>query len=473
VTWSNAPDSELKFDIAAPGLMRTNGVTVRADGQEHVIVLASAVVVSGTVRDASDGHPIPRFKIVTGWPVTNVFDHTVGGRWSNFERDWLTFSDGQFRHSFEDALVYGGPNPGYMLRFQAEGYAPFISRPIQADEAEVRLDVALRVAAETTVTVLLPDNRPATQADVGLVMPQAGLQLVPGGLYRLNAQNGAALLNTDASGNFRLPVDESISRVIVAHSAGFAEVSAAALAADPIIRLEPWGKLEGTYTVSGQPATNRDFLFQYGERPSDPVQSSFEAYRARTDEAGHFVFNQVPPGKHKLVRLIPVGGGGLQHDPVADVDIRPGETTAVNLGGNCYSLSGRLHWPDGWKAQNTQSVHAWAQTAPPPALAALVSSPKPDPAAWAQVQQLPEVQDYARRARHVPVVIANDFQTLSADEVPPGDYILIVSAADQSTASQPPSNRFGAQVSFTVPADPPTGNVDLGEISPQPALGAK
>jgi RNA polymerase sigma factor (sigma-70 family) len=472
VVWNNAPDTELTFDIAAGGFMRKNGVKVRPDGEEHVIVLPPAVVVSGTVRDATSGQPIPRFKIVTGWPVTNFLDHSVSGRWSSFERDWLTFSDGQFRHAFEEALLYGQANPGYMLRFEAEGHAPFISRPIQADETEVQLDVKLRPAAETIVSVLLPDNRPAAQADVGLAMPQAGLQLVLGGFAHQNVQNGAALLMADASGNFRLPSDDSITRIVIAHPAGFTEVTRATLVSDPTVRLEPWGRLEGTYLAGGQPATNRDLLFQYGQAYSDAVSCSFEAYRTRTDQAGRFVFNQVPPGKHKIVRLIPVGGDTLQHDPLADVEIRPGETTTATIGGDGYLLSARLRCPDGWKPQG-QRVSAFIQTAPPPALAALINQTKVDPAVAAQVRQSPEVQEYARNSRHFQAVVADDFQAVSAEQLPPGDYILLISVMAEPTQSQSSGDRIAAQSSFTVPADPPSGTLDLGEISLHQIAGQK
>lgn len=453
VVWNSAPDTELTFDIAAQGYMRTNGVKIRPDGEEHVIVLPPAVVISGTVRDATSGEPIPHFKIVTGWPVTNFVDQSVSGHWSSFERDWLSFSDGQFRHAFEAPLIFGTPNPGYMLRLEAEGYAPFISRPIRADEAEVHLDVTLQHAAETTVSVLLPDGQPAIQADVGLAMPQAGLQLVPGGFSHENVQNGAALLMTDATGNFRLPADESITRIIIAHSAGFADVTRAALASEPTVRLEPWGRLEGTYLVGGQPATNRDLLFQYGQTHSDAVSASFEAYHVKTDQAGKFVFNLVPAGKHKIVRLIPVGNGALQHEPFADVEVRPGETTTATIGGDGYLLTARLRWPDGGKPRAGQRVFAFVQTAPPSALAALVSQATQDPAVAAQAQQSPEVQEYIRNSRHFQAVVAVDFQTVSAEQIPPGDYILSISAMAEPTPSQTTIARIAAQSSFTVPAD--------------------
>jgi hypothetical protein len=48
----------------------------------------------------------------------------VGGatiQWSSFDRDWLNFTGGKFRHAFEDAMVQGCPNPGYALKFEADG----------------------------------------------------------------------------------------------------------------------------------------------------------------------------------------------------------------------------------------------------------------------------------------------------------------------------------------------------------------
>src|ERR1039458_936662 len=53
VVWSNAPDVELAFLVDAPGHMHLNDVTVHTDEQEHIITLPPALVVTGTVRDAT------------------------------------------------------------------------------------------------------------------------------------------------------------------------------------------------------------------------------------------------------------------------------------------------------------------------------------------------------------------------------------------------------------------------------------
>ena len=50
---------------------------------------------------------------------------------------------GQWVTQDQSTLYETYSNPGYMLRFEAEGYAPFLSRTIKEEEGEVQLDVIL------------------------------------------------------------------------------------------------------------------------------------------------------------------------------------------------------------------------------------------------------------------------------------------------------------------------------------------
>jgi hypothetical protein len=224
--------------------------------------------------------------------------------------------------------------------------------------------------------------------------------------------------------------------------------------------------------VGSQPATNRDILFQYGQALSAEVSTSFEAYQVKTDQAGRFVFNRVPPGKHKLARLRAISGGKFS-EPLADVEIHPGETTTTTIGGVGYSITARLRWPEGWKPQANQQIFASIQTPLPPALAALVTQAPQDAAVAAQVTQSPAVQEYARSARHFQAAIDADFQTVSAEQLPPGDYILLVSATRDALPDQTSTAPLAAQTSFTVPIDPPSGTLDLGEMVLHQIAGTK
>jgi hypothetical protein len=251
----------------------------------------------------------------------------VEGRWPNIERFWVAFSGGKYEQRLEEPALYGIPNPGYVLKIVADDYAPYISRTIAADEGSVQLDVALHRATDRQISVVLPDGSPAGGTDIGLVVPGARLQLMPGGFSRQNGEAATTLFRTDNQGSFRLPGDPAISRVIAANPAGYAEATPAALAENPVLVLQPWGRLEGTYLSSGKPAANRELLLQFSDdEASKGVGFDFMSFKVATDAEGHFVFPQVPAGKLKIIYLAHIPPNGFQHQPLpdSDVEIRPG-----------------------------------------------------------------------------------------------------------------------------------------------------
>lgn len=470
--WDSAPDRELRFDVSASGYMRISDIKVRPDGQEHTIAVSPALTISGTVRDSASGQPIPRFRIITGWPTWNPVDNTTNSQWSTIDRFWLSFEGGKFRHVYEEPVVVGTPNPGFVFKFEAEGYAPFVTRAVRADEGEVRLDVALRPANPTVVTVLSPDGRPAANADIGLVSPGARLSLIPGGFSRQNMQSGGSLLLTDEKGRFDLPPNDAATCVIAAHADGYGEASPAALAAEPTMRLQPWGRLEGTYLSGGQAVAGRELLFQCGQGDFNTVSSDFNAYQVKTGSDGHFVFAQVPPGKHKLVRLVQEKGmpGGTSgtvwtHMPLLDVEIRPGETTTVTVGGANYRVTAHLRWPADLKREANWRVFAAIHTpfsSPPPADA------MNNPQALAAWQAMPEVKAALANMRQYPLTeTAGD--VLLAEDVPAGSFVLSVSVIQLPEKAGQTKLWAQAEVPVSVPADPPSGTLDLGEIVLKPA----
>jgi len=330
--WSNVPNQELTFDISAPGYMRISRIKITPDEGEHVITLPAALTISGTVRDAATGELIPQFKLIAGWPETNKLTGVVRNRWSKIDRFWLSFADGKFHH------VYAEPARGgsYIFKIEAEGYAPFITRPVGLDEGDVQLDAQLRAAAATVVTVTNPDGRPAANVDVGFLSPGASLGLVPGGISHSSFQFEANVLMTDSQGQFPMKRDDSVTGVVAANADGYAETTVAALAIDPVIALQPWGKLEGTLLVRKSPATNCTVALQFGAVRGDGVTADFEVYQAKTDIAGHFLFAKAPPGTHRLLQRFQVSGpngGEVILKPLTNVVIQSGVMTSVVVNG--------------------------------------------------------------------------------------------------------------------------------------------
>lgn len=459
--WDSAPDGELNFAFSASGYMRVDNAKLRADGQEHTITMSPALTIYGTVRDASSGQPIPKFRVVTGWPVSNPVEGTTNAAWSTIDRFWLNFDGGKFRHVYEEPVVGGTAHPEFVFKFEAEGYAAAMTRTVAADEKEVRFDIALQPAAESVITVLTTDGRPAPNVDVGLVSPGARLELMPGGLSRRNPQSGGTLLLTDEHGQFKLPSDETITRVIATAAEGYAEAAPATLASNPTIQLQPLGQLQGTYLTNGQGAAGQTLLFQYGTGDFNTVSSDFNAYQVKTDGSGHFAFEQVPPGKHMLVQLVQAqinpGGMGWTHRFLEEVEIRPGETTTVTVSG-CRVVA-RFTWPGGIVDDADAIVQAALispSLQPPDEL-------RMDPSAMATWRSQPEIRAAMRKTKYFGFTRTTD-GTFSANDVPAGNYALSVTLAGKPAAGGEPKTLGMTTVSVTVPANPSSEVLDLGEI---------
>jgi RNA polymerase sigma factor (sigma-70 family) len=469
LAWSNAPDAELEFDVFARGYMRKSEIKVRPDGEEHLVMLSPAVTISGNVTDAETGEPIPGFKLIIGWPQTNWVPDTnsgqliakVEGRWPNIERFWVTFSGGKYKQVLEEPALYGTPNPGYVLKIVADDYAAYVSRTIAADEGNVQLDVALHRATARQISVLLRDGSPAGGTDIGLVVPGSHLQLTPGGFSRQSGDAATTLFRTDNQDSFRLPGDPAISRVIAANPAGYAETTPAALAENPVLVLQPWGKLEGTYLSRGQPAANRDLLLGFtGQDAVSGMSFDFMSFKVSTDSQGHFVFPQVPPGKFRIVYLAHVPPNGFQHQPLpdGDVEIRPGETTTTTIGGGGYTITARTRWPGGMTPDKKWHVLVLAASAPPQA----VLEAGNDPAALAELRKSPEIQEYMRTARNFQGSATDDY-VATIENVSAGDYVVSIMAF-RGAPGEMKESLAGYSSVFTVPTDPPIGTLDAGEI---------
>ncbi|HTV40416.1 MAG TPA: sigma-70 family RNA polymerase sigma factor [Candidatus Sulfotelmatobacter sp.] len=329
--WDSAPDGLLSFNISADGYMVNGDYQFSADGTEHVATLVPALTISGTVTDATTGQPVPKFRIIAGHPNDDSSTEATNVSWSTLERFWLSFSDGSFKYRWQEPPIRNADrDPLFAFKFEADGYAPLITRVIHASERNVRLDVALPPAPSTQVTVLLPDNEPAGAADIGLASPGARLSLVPGGLSHDNLQSGGSLLQTDNAGQFTLPLDPSITKIIATSSQGYAEATPAELAGNPVMQLQPWGQLNGILLTNGQPAAGSTLSFQYNQQKADTISFDTFKFRTQTDNAGHFTFAQVPPGNYRVMLLFTFPGGWTS-GPSQPVTIEPGGTTTVTI----------------------------------------------------------------------------------------------------------------------------------------------
>ena len=74
------------------------------------------------------------------------------------------------------------------------------------------------------------------------------------------------------------------------------------------MRLQPWGRIEGTYLSNGKPAAGREMsLYSVTTSETTILCSDF---LVETDASGHFVFPQVPSGQIRLMHSEKLNLGG-------------------------------------------------------------------------------------------------------------------------------------------------------------------
>ena len=151
--------------------------------------------------------------------------------------------------------------------------------------------------------------------------------------------------------------------------------------------------------------------------------------------------------------------------------IRPGETTTLYLGTNNYTLTAKVQWPPGFLRKSEWQMITSLQTSLP----VIPPEIRTNQAARAAFVQSVEFKTALKNVqRYQPALNTDD--TLSVDEVQPGDYDFFVGVYSGpgtditfSSGGQSTGLKRIAQggVHVTVPADPPSGNLDAGVIEVQ------
>jgi hypothetical protein len=366
-------------------------------------------------------------------------------------------------------MIMGMPNPGYELKFTADGYAPFVSRAMAPGEGDVEINASLHRAESTTVTVYKPDGQLAPGADVGLVFPGAELKLAVGGFQHNNNGSGGALLRTEKDGTFVLQPDDAVNRVIAISPDGYAEATPSELVTNPMIQLQTWGRLELTCSSGGTSAPGREYGVDFSDMPFDSVAFPFDAFRAKTDADGKLTLEKLPPRTLKLARYRGPGHGGFMRTPEATIDIKPGETTTLTLGASDYIVKAHIAWSAGVQRQANWNFFAGVHT-PMPALPPEVMTNEAARQAFMQSPEFAKFKEAQSHGQHY-IGTVNDDDTVTVESVPPGDYELSISASAPPAGNTPDAQgvmqykavAYGGS-KLTVPTDPPTGTLDLGTI---------
>ncbi|MHB1034018.1 MAG: carboxypeptidase regulatory-like domain-containing protein [Pirellulales bacterium] len=365
-TWTWAPSDAVEMNLSRSGFMSRSKLALVPRESEHVVTLSEALTISGKVIDAKTKQPVPSFHVIYGRRQEGISDPRVF--WDR--QGAVAAANGEYKQ------VISEPQLAHWVRIEADGYRPAVSRELKNDDGSVTCDFALGKGQDLSATVLLPDGKPATGAEVRLCPEPQGkafneMLTVRNG--RVSSSNrGSSTLTTGPDGRVDLDPQDNPFVLFVLHDQGFAQVTNQQLAADPRITLTAWARLEGVVRQGTKPAPGAKLSATYAEQPIDPHRSflRFED-NAVADRDGKFAFTRLRPGRVSVseVRSVPDVDAAARKNAQPGLhvqawrveaipsvrktfDLAPAQTLNVKLGGAGRPVIGRIVWPQGEPPEN-------------------------------------------------------------------------------------------------------------------------
>jgi sugar lactone lactonase YvrE/peroxiredoxin/uncharacterized GH25 family protein len=334
--WKDAPNDEVLFDMGRDGYMYVRGYAMIPADSGYVIKMSPELKISGKVVDANTGEPIKQFKIIPG------IDWGTGQPVYWERQNTKTFEDGKHETTFDE------PRNGHLIRVEAEGYKPGISRHFDSNEGQVTFDFKLFRGTGPGGIVKLPDGSPAVGAEVILCTKSQNAYIQNG---RIAQREDSVVVGTDSEGRFSLPPQDERYLLAALHDKGCAEVTAEQFEKSSSITLQPWGRLEGTLRIGAKPGVNESVVLSYFyDRPYDPNEPTVSySCHATTDGNGYFVFERLKEGRCEVGPTIkisyPNGSWTEKYTVGVQVKIKASETATVSIGGRGQPVVGKVTAP--------------------------------------------------------------------------------------------------------------------------------
>jgi len=331
--WTSAPHSEVDFRFYKEGYQSVSKKLGPSE-EEHLITLAPPLVVSGTVEDAETGEPIPSFTAIEGigWE---------GSTQTSWQRhNVVNGANGRYE------IKFGQDYPRHLVRIEAEGYLPEISKSFNSEEGEQVWSVKLKKGSGPTGIVLSPEGIPLQGAEVFLCTRSEGLYLRNG---RSDSSPNTPASKTEETGRFRFTPQVDPYAVVALHDLGVAEVSEDQLKLNNLVRLQPWGRVVGTVRVGSATGVDEHIALGFDQDYSRDVPRVSYNYDTTTDKQGRYSFDRVKPGEVTVSRMVisreDQGSRQMITVSTASGVVEAGTTVTIDLGGRGRAVVGKVVVP--------------------------------------------------------------------------------------------------------------------------------
>jgi RNA polymerase sigma factor (sigma-70 family) len=448
--WDGAPDEPQNFCFLKVGYEAKRRQTLKLN-EENVITLRTTRKIEGQVLDDATGQPVTKFRIGIGR------DPGIGAFYADYPgmRDYAD-ANGRFSLGASEEETRA-------VKVEADDYASQIKQLPESQDGMVQMELRLKPSAGLRGVLVTADGAPVAGATVAVSRGQPGamLSLRNARLEDMGHQGNVA--KTSAAGEFVLPSPPETGTVLAAAQEGFGSATIQQVRDSGRLVLQPYGRVEGTYTRGGQPVAGQEFTLSMREAG---ISFDFAEYKAATDENGRFFIARVPPGEAQVIRLVKTSENSWTHDYGADVTVVSGQAVQVAVGDNGAMLTGHIRFESPPAEGEKLSFGGSLSTAQPP-LPGKMSAEE-----MRAYFQSPEGKARAKRMKSFAVTFAAD-GTWTADSVPPGTYNLHITASMAGSLpwEAPPVATGNAQVVVPEDATPQT-QIPVDEVILKPSARA-
>ena len=255
------------------------------------------------------------------------------------------------------------------LRIEADGYETVETEIQLTNGVEGVRDFPLkRASAANSIRgiVLLPEGSPAPRVEVALCTVNVGVMLVgtafePGAFGNINlSQKYDYRRKTDEQGSFSFDPKPGAHTVVAVGPAGLGRVRCFDFSKPLEIRLQPWGRIEGNVRTRDGQWGGRKVEWQGSGNLTSWMTLFYKAegFSARSDATGKFTLEHVPPGDG---RVAIDDGPGTAPIVSPSIQVAPGETAQVQIGGVGGPVTGKLVAPPGVEIRNWSNQVAFSQ----------------------------------------------------------------------------------------------------------------
>ena len=406
--WNDAPADDVLFDIGKQGYMSVRGKVLKASEDDVTITLLKTLKVSGGVVDDATGEPIAAFTV------------TPGIDWGSGRPPYWDRQSARRQAGGRYEIDFSEPRAGHFVRIEADGHLPAVSRSFKDDEGDVTFDVRLKRGEGVSGVVVAPGGKPAAGASVCLITAGTGVPITNG---RPPDRRYAAMAETDQNGRFHFPAQDGKFALVVLGDDGFAMLKDAELAASNEVKLKAWGRVEGQVRVGAHPASGEAIFMTDNRQTIRDDPRLFFNYNTTTDNEGRYVIERVPPGEVYVGREIKLSDRSTGYSHYTPVEVEPGQTARVDIGGTGRPLIGRVITP-GIANENRDFAMSFLRPTPPPSNLLLE---------LAKRLKAPEKPASGPRPPSSYAVKVETDGSFRVDDVPAGDYDLDIRVYEPPT----------------------------------------